>query len=418
MRAGFAVVMLALVLAPLGPGVQAQPSYEVPPVLKVSDLAPAGLIVGQGYRVAERVPTTGLVGEFTIQADIGTLEPHGIDLLKIRVAELAAIRQLDDTSQTEEFAKAAGRAAIRPVEATFNMITNPVDTLTGMPASIGRFFDRAKLGGESIASAATAPETTGLEKTADVGGRIGTVTINALGYEEERRRLARKLQVDPYTTNPILAKKMTDVAWVTFSARQAVNLTAAVLMPYSIVMSTVSLTNNMIWDMKPADLIALNEKKAGEMGATDDQVRALITNKSYSISVLTALMTALERLGPIPGRAEAIGLAATAVNEDQARFLMGSAQMLAHHHEWVTPLSMVMVRGTMVGKTAAGALVVAAPVDYLVWTEGVANFARRPDFAASSLDIWLTGRMSPRAKLEFERIGWRVHEGSPTAAGN
>jgi len=44
--------------------VQAQSSYETPPILKVGDLAPAGLIVGQGYRVAERVPTTGLLGEF------------------------------------------------------------------------------------------------------------------------------------------------------------------------------------------------------------------------------------------------------------------------------------------------------------------------------------------------------------------
>ena len=417
-RAGLAIVALALTLAPLGPGAQAQPSYETPPVVKASDLAPAGLLVGRGYRVGEEVPTTGLVGEFTIRADVGTFEPHGLDLLRIRIAEVAAIRQLDDTSKTEEFARAAGRAAIRPVEATVNMIVNPVDTITGMPVSIGRFFDRVTLGAESVAGAATAPDKSGMEKTADVSERIGTVTINALGYEEERRHLAKKLQVDPYTTNPILSKKMTDVAWVTFSAREAVNLAAAVAMPYSMVMSSVSLTNNLIWDMKPADLIALNQKKAKDMGASDDQAGALIANKNYSISVLTALMTALERLGPITGRAALIALAATAANEDQARFLMGSAQMLAHHHEWVAPLTMVMARGTMVGKAAAGGLVVAAPVDYVSWTENIANFARRRDFAAGSLDIWLTGRMSPRARQEFERIGWRVHEGSPTAAGN
>ena len=92
--------------------------------------------------------------------------------------------------------------------------------------------------------------------------------------------------------------------------------------------------------------------------------------------------------------------------------------MLAHHHEWVTPLTMVMARGAMVGKTAAGGVVVGAPVDYAAWTENVANFARRPDFASTSLDIYLTGRMSPRARQEFERIGWRVHEGTQMASGN
>jgi len=387
-----AVVVLAF---PLVPGAQAHSPYETPPVMKVTDLAPAGLIVGQGSRVGENVPTTGLLGAFALEADVGTLDAHGLHLLRIRIGELGAIRQLEETSKTAEFAKAAGRAAMRPVEATVNMVAHPVDTISGMPASVGRFFDRVKLGGESIAQAASAPDKGGMERTADVGERIGAVTIN-----------------------PILSKKLTDVAWVTFSAREAVNLTTAVVMPYSMVMSTVSLTNNLIWDMKPADLVAPNQKKATDMGAGDEAASALIANKNYSISALTALMTALERLGPILGRADVVALAATAANEDQARFLMGSAQMLAHHHEWVTPLATVMARGTVVGKTATGGLVVGAPVDYVVWTENVANFARRPDFAATSRDIWLTSRMSPRARHEFERIGWRVHEGSPTAVEN
>jgi hypothetical protein len=407
----------ALILA-LASGAQAQSSYETPPILQATDLAPAGLLAGQGYTVAGEVPTTGLLGQFTLKADVGTFTPNGLELLRIRVGELAAIRQLDDTSKTAEFAKAAGRAAVRPVQATVNMVANPIDTISGMPASVGRFFDRVKLGGQAIAGAASDPDKGGMEKTAAVSGRIGTATINALGYEEERRHLAKKVNVDPYTTNPILAEKLDNIAWVAFSAKQAVSLTTAALMPYSMVMSTVSLTNNLVWDMKPADLINLNQQKAKDMGASEDQAQALIANKYYSISALTAFMAALERLGPIAGRPEVIALAATAASEDQARFLMGAAQMLAHHHEWVTPLTTVLARGTVVGKTAAGGLVVGAPVDYVAWTESVANFARRPDFAASSLDIWLTGRMSPRARQEFERIGWRVHEGSQSAAGN
>jgi hypothetical protein len=412
-RLAVAVLTLALPASVL-----AQLPYEAPPVLKATDLAPAGLVAGQGYRVANEVPTTGLLGEFSLESDVGTFTPRGLDLLRIRIGELAAIRQLDDTSKTAEFAKAAGRAAVRPVTATVNMVAHPVDTITGMPASVGRFFDRVKLGGQSVAQAASASDKDTMEKTAAVSGRIGTATINALGYEEERRILAKKINADPYTTNPVLAEKLDSIAWVSFSAKQAVNLTTAALMPYSMLMSTVSLTNNLVWDMKPADLIALNQQKAKEMGASDDQAQALIANRFYSISVLTAFMAALERLGPIAGRAEVIALAATAANEDQARFLMGAAQILAHHHEWVTPLTAVMARGTMVGKTAAGGVVVGAPVDYVAWTENVANFARRPDFASTSLDIWLTGRMSPRARQEFERIGWRVHEGTQTAGGS
>jgi hypothetical protein len=298
------------------------------------------------------------------------------------------------------------------------MLMNPVDTVTGVPASVGRFFDRVKLGGASIAKAANGPDTGGGSRSAAVTGRIGTVTVNALGYEEERRSLAKKLNVDPYTTNPVLSKKLTDVAWVTFSARQAVNITTAALVPYAMGMSTASLVNNLVWDVKPADLIALNEKKLKAMGATDEDAGALIDNPYYSVSLLTSFVASLERLERVPGRPEVVGLAATVANEDQARFLSGCVHMLAHHHQWVGPLSEVMARVTVVGKTRTGGVVAGAPVDYVSWTERVASFASRPDFKATTLDLWLTGRMSPRARREFEALGWRVHEGSPTATSN
>jgi len=224
-----AVVVLAF---PLVPGAQAQSPYETPPVMKVTDLAPAGLIVGQGYRVGENVPTTGL-----------------------------------------------------------------------------------------------------------------------------------------------LSKKLTHVAWVTFSAREAVNLTTAVVMPYSMVMSTVSLTNNLIWDMKPADLVALNQKKATDMGAGDEAASALIANKNYSTSALTALRTAL----PHPGTGRRGGAGGNGGERGPGPLPHGfRPDAGAPSYEWVTPLATMMARGTMVGKTATGGLVVGAPVDYVVWTENVDNFARAP----------------------------------------
>ena len=67
-------------------------------------------------------------------------------MLAIRVVEVGALDQLEKTSKTEEFLRATGSAAARPVKAAANMVMNPVDTVKWRPAAVGRFFDRVELG--------------------------------------------------------------------------------------------------------------------------------------------------------------------------------------------------------------------------------------------------------------------------------
>jgi hypothetical protein len=73
---------------------------------------------------------------------------------------------------------------------------------------------------------------------------VGDVTITALGFEQVRRQLAKQLGADPYTTNPVLAQKLTDVAWVAFSARLGVNTLMSVAVPGSTLISLTSITSD------------------------------------------------------------------------------------------------------------------------------------------------------------------------------
>jgi hypothetical protein len=66
--------------------------------------------------------------------------------------------------------------------------------------------------------------------------------------------------------------------------------------------------------------------------------------------------------------------------------------------------------GTVVGREKGDAIVVPAPVDYVSWTERVARFANRADLKVAERSIVLTGNMSPRARKEFEALGWKVSE--------
>jgi hypothetical protein len=398
----------------------AQPSVETPPVLSAKQFLPPQLLAGPRFRVDEQVPTSDLVARFTLRSDFGAFEAHGREILRVRVAELAAMEQLEATSKTETFLKAAGNAAVRPVHAASNIIMSPVETAKGIPAGVGRFYDRMKMGGQHIAEAASDSGKSEEEKAAEVSRRVGSVSVDVLGYDDERRALAKRLQVDPYTTNPVLAQKLTDVAWVAFSGRVGVNALASVAVPGSMALSATSITNDMVWDTKPADLLKRHAETLAAMGVADKETHALLKNQWYSLTVLTLFMNGLERLPGATGRPEVVALAAGAASEDDAQFFTGVVQMLARHQETVAPLVRLVARGTVIGYTRTGAVVVTAPVDYLSWTQRISDFARRTDLKAKERSIWLSGRMSPRAQQEFQALGWVVHEEAlrPNAAGS
>ena len=86
-----------------------------------------------------------------------------------------------------------------------NMVVHPVETISGIP-------DGVKLGAQKVYESATAKDTSDSEKAADVSKRVGGIRVSALGYEKERRDLAKGLGIDPYTANEMLAKKLDDMA--------------------------------------------------------------------------------------------------------------------------------------------------------------------------------------------------------------
>lgn len=254
------------------------------------------------------------------------------------------------------------------------------------------------------------------QKAQETVQRVGDVTITALGYEQVRRQLAKGLGVDPYTTNPILAKKLTDAAWVAFSARLGVNILTTDFVPASAAISLTSFTSDLVYDTPKADLIVMNKQKMIKMGASETQAQTLLKNPFFSLTVLTSLVTGLESLGNVLGRHEVLILAATARNQEDARFLASSVHLLARLNITEVAIYQVKAHGTVVGVTPSGSLVVPAPVDYISWTERISSFADRPDFQNDRRSLWLTGRMSGAAHSGFTQLGWTLHEISSSQA--
>src|SRR5258708_37398339 len=221
---GYAVVAIVF-LVPQMLWAQGVGQFEQPPTINATQLLPESALSGPGFHVEQQVPTNGAMGQYTIvadasvfQNDAGTYRVESLDLLKLRLSEIPAIAYLENVRKSGVFANALAQSAERPVADAANMVVHPMDTVTGLPSGIGSLFGRVTLGVGHIASSAS--NSFGSGKAA---GQAGNATMTALGYDQVRRDLARKLHVDPYSSDPVLTKKLNSVACVMFSARLPVD---------------------------------------------------------------------------------------------------------------------------------------------------------------------------------------------------
>jgi len=418
-------------------GAQARAAYESPPTLSARDLEPAERLQGPGYQVDDAVPTDGFLATFTVRSDHGVFTARGPRMLEIRLGEVAAMRQLEAMSKSDVFVQGFKGSATELGQEVKQLVTNPVDTVKGIPEGVGRFFERvgrgAKTGAQKLSAAKAEQQAPGpppagpgaqlpggaqapgakpeVSVTAEAASAAGRVTRDAYGYDDKRRELAREVRVDPYTTNPVLAKQLDDVAWAAFAGGLGITALKSVA-PASMVLSTSTMLTGWVYDVPPGDLKVRNEKTLLAMGVSQEAVDHLLRHRWYTLTLQSGLVRGLDRLTGVAGRPDVMPLALTVESEEQARFVVGTVEMLAQYHETVAPLGRLEVRGTVVGRTKAGGLAVAAPVDYVAWTERLHRFASRQDLAAKARSLWLSGQLTPLARMRLTEAGWVVHERS------
>lgn len=407
-RLGAGALALALIsVLPLRADAE---GFEKPPTLPLAQAAPASLHRGTGFRVDENVRTDGLTTHFTIESDVGTFHAVGVETLKMRASEILAIAELERTSKTETFAKAIGSTALKPIESAAQMVASPVSTAKGLPGGINRFFGRVAAGTKKLAATATDSNADVAERSKEVAEQSGEVAATAFGYNVELRKLAKQLHVDPYTSNPVLAKKLEEIATVAFRGRVATNLVISLAVPVSMALTTTNIARDLVYDTPRGDLVAANVEQLKAMGVSEAGIQGLQEAPGFSLSLETALVHALGRLTKASGRPDVVALAAGAQTPDEAFFVGRAVRMLADH-PGAASIERLEVRGTVLAYDSGGGLIVAAPADYVSWTERVSDFANRSDLAASTRSVLLSGRMTPAARQGFETIGWRVREG-------
>ena len=412
LRLGAYAVMAVVFLVPKVLWAQGAGQFEQPPIINATQLLPESALSGPGFHVEQQVPTNGAMGQYTIVADAsvfhndaGTYRVESLDLLKIRLSEIPAIAYLDNVRKTGVFANALAQSAERPVADAANMVVHPMDTITGLPSGIGSLFGRVSLGAEKIASTASNSFGSGA-----AAGQAGNATMTALGYDQVRRDLARKLHVDPYSSDPILTKKLNSVAWVMFSARLTVDA-AMMAVPGSIIISGTEFTNDLVYQKPKADLILLVQKKLQNMGLSQEEIVSFISNSAIPLSLQVSVVEDLKGLGDIPGRRAAAVALGSMMTEYQARFLATSLHMLNQWGQQRSPITRIQAPGVLVAHDQNGTVIVPAPIDYASWTPRVAGFVTTPALLELHHRVlWIPAKMTPLARQQLGANGWSVHE--------
>jgi hypothetical protein len=401
----------------------AQPNagLEPAPALPGTELAHAPLLKGPFHKVAEPVKVEGHLGRFVIVSKFGKFSVHGANLLATRVSELQAIEELQKVQKDAAFKDALSKSASGVATFAGSAVNDPGKTAEniskGASTVFGRLGHMAKSGTDYVgdkASDVTASGSKPKPKAAPSGEPEPPSFIgDPFGYNKARREWAKKLNIDPYTSNPVLRSLLDDASSASFAGNFAVSLTlGAVVGPLQYTYSMDDTVRQSVWNKPAIDLEKENQEKLLALGVNGRTVRDLLRNKWFTPTLQSALVARLAILGKMDGIESVVSAAAVTLGEARARFLLESLAILVTHHEKDGRLAKIRMSNLVpTGVAVDGTVIAALAIDYGIWDKDAAAFAQRKELAAKGRTLLVAGKLSPRAKQELEKAGWTIKTG-------
>jgi len=397
--------------------------FEPYPVFKASEILTPELLKGEHYEVIEEVNNDCIWNSYTIKSDYGVYEAENTDVLETRVNEINATASLKAVSPGQALAEGAVDSVINPFRAAINIASNPVDTAKGVPGGIVTFFKKIYYSGEKVVvvtgqtvqSVGGTIVSSGSDENgqtfSDITGNVGYLTDWYLGISGGERRLAKKLRVDPYTSNPELAAELNRVAKYDRLGRLGFGFADTPSVPG---MGYVKDVNHYVWDKDPKELRDFNRKNLLEMGIDADLIEQFLDSPYYSPTFQTAIVFSLLQLPDVKNREEIIEDAIVASSISESKFFTKIVLLLVWYNNTQLPLREIINHGDITsGLNSDNRIVTIIPVDYVCWSEQVAEAANFHNEVFSGVDtrgkeLWIIGDISERATLGFTNLGWEV----------
>jgi hypothetical protein len=394
-----------LVLASAGAAWASEPE----PTLASSSLLPPGTSMrGPGWVLRDSTPVQAFLGQFRFVTDWGPIEASGRELALLRIGEMPALARLDKVSRGEVFADAIRASAVKSGQAVVRVVKDPVGTLKGIPAGLGRLVSSTarsvRRTAQAIGDAASRDGNQEKAKSdADNSEKLTSFAKESIGLNKARRALAREIGIDPYTRNPLLQHKLESLAWASVAGGVSMDLALGALSGgASSVLSVTAKLDDLVWDLPPEDIQARIEQALVKRGHLARDVREFLRNGVYTPTLQLRLLAAFESVGRPRGEPAALALATTVQTEVHARFVIAQIEMLGKHAGADPVAEVLALEQSISSRTRSGATLVTLPVDYLALTGPVGRTNARGG------RIVVSGKVSPLAMCELTAQGWRV----------
>ncbi|MEQ8232304.1 MAG: hypothetical protein RLW61_17090 [Gammaproteobacteria bacterium] len=404
-----ATVMLGcwLVSAPAGAG---EAAFESAATLAASELLPQQVLRGPHHSVQEGVHNDGFLNTYIIESSWGLLKATSTPLLLQYIDELNAVARMEAVRGSDEFKQGMSEKVRDVARGAKRLVTDPIDSVTGIAAGVGSLFRRA---GEAMHD----------DRSDYEGSRLAAVS----GYASVKRDYAKEFGVDVYSRNPVTQKALEDLVDAGYAGKMT--MAALVVAVPGAAGAAVSVSGNsqmlknIASDLPPNELRQRNRDALAAMKVPADIADVFIANAVYTPREQTTIIEDLRALDGVEGRPLFVKLAVATETPDIAFFRQRQASMYAAYHANGGKLARFVPMGTTAASvTADGTLVFAAPVDLLRWTPEIASFADAASTAAAGAAgvkarrLLLGGKASAMARTQLEQRGWEVVEHSGKGA--
>jgi len=395
------LAVLTIVLLSLAAPITQAAAYESPLTFNAKDFLAPMALKSANYTIDPTARNDGRMNHYKLSSPFGAIEATGDAMARERAREMDAIAAIRQIKKTDAFVNGFSAAISGPLEATKTLITKPVQT-------IGNLGKAAK---EMASNLMSAISNFGKKESSEDNAMLKDL----IGYNKAKRKLAFRLGVDPYSSNPYLQEELGDLAWANFAGGATIDvaISAATVGGVGATVSAINMgaaTGGILLTKSLTGLTNMNSKYLADMGLTDGATDPFLFHAKYSVAHQTLLVLALGAMTDVPGRAEFIGLATLAANETQTRFYQRTAEIMAAYHQQVRPVSRLQVnKGWAYFQDIDGRVVLPVPADYMAWTTHAQAMTQALP-TAPNRTLWTTGFVSPMTRSELTARGIGVEE--------